>query len=83
MKVGALAERIARHDRAVSPHQGMVILDSNGRPAGIITGGDILPAPDLEPLGTITVLDAGSRAVVVNYPDEVVHEASVTMLRPN
>jgi chloride channel protein, CIC family len=42
-----------------------------------------LPAPDLEPLGTITVLDAGSRAVVVNYPDEVVHEASVKMLRPN
>ena len=83
MKVGELADRIAKHDPAVSRHQGMVILDSKGMLAGMITRGDILRALDTDPLGAMSVLEAGSRDVVVTYPDEVLHEASVKMLRRN
>jgi CBS domain-containing protein len=83
MKVGELADRIAKHDPAVSRHQGMVILDSDGRLAGMITRGDVLRALDADPLGAMSVLEAGSRDVIVTYPDEVLHEASVKMLRRN
>jgi chloride channel protein, CIC family len=77
------ADRIARHDPAVSRHQAMVILDASGRLAGIITRGDILRALDSDPLGTMSVLEAGSSDMVVTYPDEILHEASIKMLRHN
>ncbi len=43
-KVGALAERIARHDPGVARHEALLIMDGTGRLAGIITRGDILRA---------------------------------------
>ncbi len=81
MLVGLLAERIARRDPEVSRHQGMVIVDDEGKLQGIITRGDVLRALDKQPSGEMTVLEAGSRNVVVTYPDEVVHEALAKMLR--
>src|SRR6266496_459638 len=84
MKVGALAERIAKHDPVVSRHQGMVIVDAEGRLAGIITRADVLQALNQDPLGEMTVLEGGSRKLVVTYyPDESLHEASAKMLRNN
>jgi chloride channel protein, CIC family len=83
MLVGDLAERIARRDPAVSRHQGMVILDKDGKLAGIITRGDVLRALDQDPAGAATVLSAGSANVIVTYPDEVLHEAAAKMLRHN
>src|SRR6267378_4097971 len=41
MRVSELADRISRHDPAVSGHQGLVILDPDGNLAGIITRGDV------------------------------------------
>ena len=38
---------------------------------------------DTDPSGVSTVLDAGTRGVVVTYPDETLHEASAKMLRNN
>jgi CBS domain-containing protein len=81
MRVADLAERIARRDPAVSRHQGMVIVDSDGKLVGIITRGDLLRALEQDPSGAMTVLEAGSQKVVVTYPDEVLHEASSKMLR--
>jgi CIC family chloride channel protein len=81
MKVSELSDRIARRDPAVCQHQGMVILDSAGRLAGLITRGDVLRALDQDPKGTMSVLDAGTRNVIVTYPDELLHEASTKMLR--
>src|SRR5438874_4599451 len=43
-KVGALAERIARHDPAVARHEALLILDDAGLLSGIITRGDVLRA---------------------------------------
>jgi chloride channel protein, CIC family len=83
MKVGELSDLIVRRDPAVSRHQGLVILDSDGKLAGVITRGDIMRALDADPSGASTVLDAGSREVVVAYADETLHDASAKMLRNN
>jgi CIC family chloride channel protein len=80
MRVGELADRIARHDPALR-HQGMIVTDIDGKLSGVITRGDVLRALDQDPKGTMTVLEAGSRNLVVAYPDEVLHEASEKMLR--
>src|SRR5437762_14373214 len=50
MRVGELVARIAKHDPVVSRHQGMVIVDAEGRLAGIITRADVLRALDQDPL---------------------------------
>jgi chloride channel protein, CIC family len=81
MKVGELADRIARRDPEVCHHQGMLILDSEGMLAGVITRGDVVRALDTVPSGGLSVLEAGTRDVVVTYPDELLHDASAKMLR--
>jgi CIC family chloride channel protein len=83
MLISELADRISRHDPAVSGHQGLVILDPDGNLAGIITRGDVLRALDQHPTGDLSVLDAGTRDVMVTYPQELLHDASNTMLRHN
>jgi chloride channel protein, CIC family len=83
MRIGELAELIARRDPEVNRHQGMIILDEEGKLCGIITRGDVLRALDKNPGGTMSVLEAGTRDVVVSYPDEVLYEASAKMLRNN
>src|ERR1700751_1743534 len=65
MRVGELAERVARGGAAVSKHQGMVVLDSEGKLAGIITRGDVLRALEKDPSGAMTVSSAATRNVVV------------------
>jgi CIC family chloride channel protein len=79
--VTALAERIALHEPAVSRHQAMVLVNGEKELMGIITRGDILRALQGSPNGTMTVLDAGTRDVLVAYPEELLHEASIKMLR--
>ena len=83
MTVGELAERIASRDPEVSRHQGMFILDSNGKLVGVITRGDVMRALERDPTGAMRVLDAGTRDVIVTYPHESLHEASAKMLRNN
>jgi H+/Cl- antiporter ClcA len=83
MRVGELADLIARRDPRFSEHQGMVVVNSDGKLAGVITRGDVLRALDKDPTGAVSVLDAGSHDVVVTYPDELLHEASAKMLRNN
>ena len=83
MRVSELSDRIARRDPEVTQHQGMVVLDSEGNLAGIITRGDVMRALDKDPIASMSVLDAGTRNVIVTYPDELLHEASAKMLRHN
>ena len=80
MRVSELSDRIARRDPQVSRHQGMLILDAGGKLAGLITRGDVMRALDRDSTGTMTVLEAGSRKLVVTYPDELLHDASAKML---
>jgi chloride channel protein, CIC family len=81
MRVGELAERIARHDPEVSRHDAQLVVDDAGELAGIITRGDILRASQRDPRGIATVLQSGSSHLVVTYPDETLAEAADKMLR--
>jgi H+/Cl- antiporter ClcA len=80
-RISELADRIGRGDPEVSRHQGLVILDSEAKLAGIITRGDLLRALEQDP--SMNVVEAGSRNVVVTFPDEALHDASDKMLRYN
>jgi chloride channel protein, CIC family len=80
-RVGALAERIARHDPAVARHEALLILDDAGKLSGIITRGDLLRALDKDPSGAMDVLEGGTSKLIVTYPDELVSEAASKMLR--
>lgn len=81
VRLSEVADRIARNDPGVGRHQAMLVLDSQGKLAGIITRGDILRG--LEKDSSMTVLDASSRNIVVTHPDETLHEALEKMLRYN
>jgi CIC family chloride channel protein len=83
MKVSELSDLIAQRDPGVSLHQGMFVVDGDGKLSGVITRGDVMRALSVDPSGAATVLDAGSREVVVTYPDEMLHDASAKMLRNN
>jgi CIC family chloride channel protein len=83
MKVSELSDLIARRDPEVSRHQGMLILDSDGKLAGVITRGDVMRALNADPNGAASVLDAGTHDVVVTFPDETLNDASAKMLRNN
>ena len=81
MRLDELAEKIAMHDPAVSHHQGLFIVDEEGKLAGIITRGDVLRALDEHPSGTLSVLEAGSHDLIVTFSDELISEASNKMLQ--
>ena len=83
MTVAELGERITKRDPAVTHHQGVFIVDANGRLAGIITRADIMRALEKETSGKMTVLEAGSPNPVVTYPNEVLYDAAARMLRSN
>jgi CIC family chloride channel protein len=78
-----LAARIAKRDPEVSRHQALIIMGLDGKLAGIITRGDVFRALDKESTESMTVLEAGTRDLVVTYPDEALHDASAKMLRNN
>ena len=78
-----LADRIARRDPAVSQHQALFIMSGDGKLAGVITRGDVFRALDKDSTQSMTVLEAGTRDVVVTYPDEALHDASAKMLLNN
>jgi CBS domain-containing protein len=75
-----LADRIARHDPSVSAYQAWPLLDSAGALAGIITRGDLLRALEKPGSAGVTLLEAGTSALVVAYSDETVHDAVARML---
>jgi len=83
MSIGELPERIARRDPLVSKHEGLLILDATGKLEGIITRSDILRAFVKDSDGKMSVLEAGTRDIVVTYPDELLHDAAAKMLRRN
>jgi chloride channel protein, CIC family len=80
-KIGEVAERIARRDPAVARHEALLIVDAEGRLAGIVTRGDILRSLDQDSSGAMTVENAGRTQLVVTYPDEPVSDAAAKLLR--
>jgi chloride channel protein, CIC family len=83
MPVAELAERIAKHDTLLSRHQGIPIVNSGGKLVGIVTRSDVLRALEKDSSGAMTVEEAGSKRLIVTYPDELIYEAAAKMLRNN
>ena len=81
MRVRELIERIAKHDPLVTKHHGIFVVDPRNKLVGIITRGDLVRSLKKDQSGSMSVLDAGSRNLVVTYPDEVLYDAAARMLR--
>jgi CBS domain-containing protein len=81
MRVAELAERIAKRDPSVTHHQGVFVVDADGRLAGIITRADIMRALETDQSGNMTVFEACSPNPIVTYPNEVLYDAAARMLR--
>ena len=79
MKVSELTDLIAKGDPELSHRQGTLIVDEDGYLAGIITRGDLVRALDKSPNGS-TVLEAGSRHLIVAFSDEILHDAVTRMV---
>lgn len=79
MKVSELSDLIANGHPELSHRQGTLIVDEEGKLAGIITRGDLIRAIEKAPDG-LTVLDAGSRHLIVTFADEILHDAVTRMV---
>jgi CBS domain-containing protein len=78
-----VADRFATGDLRTSRHHALPIVDSAGCLQGLVTQGDLLRALQADPSGEMTVLDAGSRSLVVAHADERVFDAVTKMLYNN
>lgn len=81
--VATLADRISRGDPALSRRQGTIIVDAEGRLAGMITRGDIMSVIQRGSADTTTVLAAGSAGIAVARPEETLQDALARMLTCN
>lgn len=79
MKVSELTDLIANGNPELSHRQGTLIVDDEGNLAGIITRGDLVRALEKSP-NARTVLEAGSRHLIVTFPDEILHDAVTRMV---
>jgi CBS domain-containing protein len=80
MKLLELSDRIARGDSELCRRQGTLIVDGQNRLVGIITRGDIVRALRQNHAAQMTVVEAGSKDLVVTFPDEPLHTALTKML---
>ena len=81
MTVREMAERIAQHDPVLSRHQGVLIVDEQGKLAAVMTRSDLLRALQDDPTGSWTVYDAANKTPIVAFPDETLFDAAGRMLR--
>jgi chloride channel protein, CIC family len=81
--VRAAADRFAIGDLRNSRHHALPIVDSAGRLQGLVTQGDLLRALQADPAGEMPVIEAGTRSLIVAYPDERVFDAVTKMLENN
>jgi chloride channel protein, CIC family len=81
MTVAELAEASSGNKPPLNLTEGLPIVGKDQRLAGIVTQGDLLRALETDPVGRLTVLEAGSGSPVVAYSDELVVEALHRMLQ--
>jgi H+/Cl- antiporter ClcA/CBS domain-containing protein len=79
MTIAELSRRIAAGDPELNRRQGTPIADSSGHLVGIITRSDLMRAME-NGSTSATVLEAGTRNLVIAYPDEMLRDAVARML---
>ncbi|HTS18404.1 MAG TPA: chloride channel protein [Verrucomicrobiae bacterium] len=80
MPLTEFSDYIAKNDPRFTAHHSTFIIDSENRLVGIIARGDVLRVLEQEPATAKTVLEAGTRELVVTHPDETVYIAVTKML---
>ncbi|HEX4004331.1 MAG TPA: chloride channel protein [Candidatus Acidoferrales bacterium] len=80
MKVGELAQHIARHESGFDMTQGIPIVVPPDKLVGLITQRDLLRSLEKDPSGSEPVLAADGRPLIVAYPDELAHTALLRLL---
>jgi len=81
MKVTELSDRLAQRDPLLSRRQGTFILDDEQKLVGIITRGDVVRGLEHPLADGLSVAEAGSRNLIVCYPDDILHDAVAKMIR--
>ena len=56
-------------------------MDAQGALVGLITRSDIIRALEQDPKGELTVVEVGSRNLILTYPDEPLKDAVAKMLK--
>lgn len=74
-----LAERISANDPIVTRHQGLLMVDEQGKLKGVITRSDVLHNVDRDNIETLSVLEVGNTDPIVAYTDELVADATERM----
>jgi len=81
MRLDALVRRLLHDDPVLSRAHAWPLLGENGELAGILTRGDVLRAAERADGVEPTALEAGTKAVHVAHPEELLDEAMEAMLR--
>jgi CIC family chloride channel protein len=81
--VRAVADRMASGDPRLVRHRALPIVNQEGQLVGIVTQGDVLRGLEENPAGDLPVIEAGSRSLIVAYPEESAFEALTKMLTNN
>jgi H+/Cl- antiporter ClcA/CBS domain-containing protein len=79
LPVEGLFERLAKEDPVMARRQEWLLTDDTGRLVGMITRGDLVRALEDDSEG-MTLLDIGSRQLVVTHSDELLEEATAKMI---
>ncbi len=77
--VAELFKRISDRDPELTRRQATLLVDHEGGLVGIITRNDLFRALESSKSGEIPVIEAGSKNLIVTYPDEVLHDAVMKM----
>ena len=81
MTVKELAEKRAQTGLVFIRHQGAPMVDAEGKLVGVITLSDLLRAMGRDDSDVRTAREAGTEDPIVTYPDEVLRDSIVKMLR--
>ena len=81
MTVAEAMDRIAERDPRLTKHRALPIVNAKGKLEGLVTQSDLLRMLEAEGGREKSVLEAGTRSLVVAYEDENVFEALDRMLR--
>jgi len=80
LAVDGLFQRLADEDPVIARRQEWPVVDDAGRLVGLVTRGDLVRALERDDSDGETLLDLGSRQLVVAHADELLEEATAKMI---